>query len=95
MNYRFSDNISTVKDQKGGASCAHMYAFSNAQAENFGHPNFLHGGRANLLTAIGSAISVNPDSFLNEYYVPGFANKTRPYSVVPTGYRIEGELLTK
>ena len=88
------DNITTVKDKKGGAACAHMYAFSNSSSETFGHPNFLHGGRANALTAICSVVSISPDSFLNEYFIPQFS-KTRPYSSRPTAYWLDGEFMTK
>ena len=92
------DNITKVNGQKGGAACAHILA-SNNPSENIGNPNFLHNGRANLMTAIGSVVSVSPDSFLNDYYVPAFGSKKngvgRPFSMLPSAYWLDGVLMTK
>ena len=82
------DNINTSTEVK--AMMAHIYVFWDADdtRKDYGKPYFLHGGRLTLLTVSGNVVSVDKDTFLNEYYFTHFGVK--PSSSRPKAYYVDG-----
>ena len=72
-----ADNMNTAEK---GAMVGHYYAFDNENQHkdtaNLGKPYFPHGGRTNLLTVSGNAVSVDVDEFRAKYYFPAFGAGT-------------------
>ena len=82
------DNISKIDGNTGGAMCA-MVACFKGQNVSYGSPYFLHGGRINLLTVVGSVASAGEDAFCADYYFP-FFGQPRPMSARAQSYFLDG-----
>ena len=83
------DNLNTsgeTTSEDKQAMMAHIYIFWDALDDklDYGKPYFLHGGRLTLLTVTGNVVSVDTDTFLNEYYFTHFGEA--PSSSRPKAY---------
>ena len=82
------DNITQINGEKGGAMCAHFFAYET-QDIDLGKAYFLHGGKTNLMTLDGHVSSADDSGFFAEYYFPFFGRPV-PRSYHSTAAYVEG-----
>ena len=84
-------DATTTTGGNGDCQSALLYIYASSH-RIYSKPYLLHGGKINLLTLGGNAVSANDGTFLTQYYFPGFFSTSGPGSIRDQKYYIDSQV---